>query len=144
MELWPYRDKLGFRSICTGDVFLDEVRVPAENLVGEEGGGYAVAMSSVEYGRLAVAARSVGQAHTALADSIQYATERVVFGTPISEFQLTKGKFAEMAEGVVTAGTAAEQRVARIYRDAKVFQLVEGANEIHRVLIADYLLSHRS
>jgi alkylation response protein AidB-like acyl-CoA dehydrogenase len=190
LELRPYKDKLGFRAICTGDVFLDDVRVPADNLVGEEGKGFAVAMAAVESGRLAVASRAVGQAYAALSDSIDYARERVVFGSPIAEFQLTKGKFADMAEGIVTArllthaaarrldagdraraalsmakqyasdvlqkvateavqihgayGTSSEYRVSRIYRDAKVFQLVEGANEIHRVLIADYLLGNKA
>jgi alkylation response protein AidB-like acyl-CoA dehydrogenase len=185
----PYHDKLGFRSICTGDVFLDDVRLPADQLLGAEGEGFAVAMCSVESGRLAVASRAVGQAHAALSDTIDYATERVVFGTAISEFQLTKAKIADMAGAIVgarllthaaarlldtgerarvalslakqnasdvlqrvateavqihgAAGTSAEHRVARIYRDAKVFQLVEGANEIHRLLIADYLLGNR-
>lgn len=189
LTLVPYRDKLGFRSISTGDVFLDEVRVPAENILGEEGSGFGVAMSAVESGRLAVASRAVGQAHTALADSVAYARDRVVFGTPVAEFQLTKAKLADIAEGVVTArllthaaarlldsgdrarpqlsmakqyasdvlaraaseavqihgayGTSADYRVSRIYRDAKVFQLVEGPNEIHRMLVAEYLLGDR-
>jgi alkylation response protein AidB-like acyl-CoA dehydrogenase len=190
LELRPYADKLGFRSICTGDVFLDDVRVPSDHLIGEEGQGFSVAMCSVESGRLAVASRAVGQADSALIDTIDYARERVVFGTAIAEFQLTKAKLADMAEGIVTArmltraagalldtgnraraalsmakqyasdvlqrvateavqihgaaGTSPEHRVARIYRDAKVFQLVEGANEIHRLMVADYLLGNRS
>jgi alkylation response protein AidB-like acyl-CoA dehydrogenase len=189
LELAPYHDKLGFRSICTGDVFLDDVRVPQNQLLGEEGQGFAVAMSSVESGRLAVASRAVGQAHAALSDTIDYAQERVVFGTPVAEFQLTKAKIADMAGGIVSArmlthaaarlldagqrarlvlslakqrasdalqgvateavqihgaaGTSADHRVSRIYRDAKVFQLVEGPNEIHRLLVADYLLGNR-
>jgi alkylation response protein AidB-like acyl-CoA dehydrogenase len=190
VTLKPYKDKLGFRSISTGDVFLDEVRLPADHLIGEEGKGFAVAMAAVESGRLAVASRAVGQAHAALEDTLSYAKERVVFGQAIAEFQLTKAKFADMATGVVTArmlthaaarlmdggdraraqlsmakqyasdvlqrtateavqihgayGTSPEYRVSRIYRDAKVFQLVEGANEIHRLLIADYLLGTRT
>jgi alkylation response protein AidB-like acyl-CoA dehydrogenase len=190
LELRPYTDKLGFRSICTGDVFLDDVRVPTDHLIGDEGQGFSVAMCSVESGRLAVASRAVGQADAALTDTIEYARERVVFGTAIAEFQLTKAKLADMAEGIVTArmltraagalldtgnraraalsmakqyasdvlqrvateavqihgaaGTSPEHRVARIYRDAKVFQLVEGANEIHRLMVADYLLGNRS
>lgn len=190
LALRPYKDKLGFRSICTGDVFLDEVRVPAENLVGKEGGGFKVAMSAVENGRLGVASRALGIAHTALVDTLEYAKQRVVFGQPIAEFQLTKAKIADMATGVVTArmlthaaarllgtgdrarvqlsmakqyasdvaqraateavqvhgayGTSSEYRISRLYRDAKVFQVVEGANEIHRLLIADYLLGNRT
>lgn len=190
LELRPYADKLGFRSICTGDVFLDDVRVPTDHLIGDEGQGFSVAMCSVESGRLAVASRAVGQADAALTDTIDYARERVVFGTAIAEFQLTKAKLADMAEGIVTArmltraagalldtgnraraalsmakqyasdvlqrvateavqihgaaGTSPEHRVACIYRDAKVFQLVEGANEIHRLMVADYLLGNRS
>jgi alkylation response protein AidB-like acyl-CoA dehydrogenase len=190
LELRPYRDKLGFRSVSTGDVFLDEVRVPEENLLGEEGQGFAVAMCSVESGRLAVASRAVGQAHAAFTDSVAYATERVVFGSPVSEFQLTKAKFTDMAESIVTArmltraaaalldtgsraraalsmakqyasdamqrvateavqihgaaGASSDNRVGRIYRDAKIFQIVEGPNEIHRLLVADSLLGNRA
>ncbi|NEW69281.1 MULTISPECIES: acyl-CoA dehydrogenase family protein [Streptomyces] len=186
----PYKNKLGFRSICTGDLFLDEVRLSSAHLLGKEGEGFAVAMSAVESGRLSVAARAVGQAHSALGDAMSYASQRVVFDTPVSEFQMTKSKVTDMAEGVLTArlltrtaaarldtgdrsrvalsmakqyasdvlqrvateavqihgaaGTSSETRVGRIYRDAKVFQLVEGANEIHREMIADYLLGHRS
>lgn len=190
LALRPYKDKLGFRSISTGDVFLDDVEVPAENLVGAEGDGFRVAMAAVESGRLAVASRAVGQAQAALEDSLAYAKDRVVFGQAVADFQLTKAKFADMATGVVTArllthaaarlmdagdrarpqlsmakqyasdvlqqvateavqihgayGTSPEYRVARIYRDAKIFQLVEGANEIHRLLVADFLLGNRS
>ncbi|HVV08223.1 acyl-CoA dehydrogenase family protein [Amycolatopsis sp.] len=189
VTLKPYRDKLGFRSISTGDVFLEDVRLPAGQLLGEEGQGFYVAMAAVESGRLAVASRAVGQAHSALEDTLSYSQERVVFGQAIAEFQLTKAKIADMATGVVTArllthaaarlmdggdrarvqlsmakqyasdvmqrvateavqvhgayGTSPEYRVSRIYRDAKVFQLVEGANEIHRLLVADYLLGNR-
>lgn len=189
VTLKPYQDKLGFRSISTGDVFLDEVRLPADHLLGEQGRGFSVAMAAVESGRLAVASRAVGQAHAALEDSLGYAKDRVVFGSAIADFQLTKAKFADMATGVVTArmlthaaarlmdtgdrarpqlsmakqyasdvlqrvateavqihgayGTSPEYRVSRIYRDAKVFQLVEGANEIHRLLVADHLLGNR-
>ncbi|WP_405136535.1 acyl-CoA dehydrogenase family protein [Nocardia sp. NBC_01388] len=190
VTLKPYKDKLGFRSISTGDVFLDDVHLPADHLLGEEGEGFAIAMGAVENGRLAVASRAVGQAHAALADSLAYAKDRVVFGQAIADFQLTKAKLADMATGVLTArllthaaarlmdtgerarpqlsmakqyasdvlqrvateavqihgayGTSPEYRVSRIYRDAKIFQLVEGANEIHRLLIADYLLGKRT
>jgi alkylation response protein AidB-like acyl-CoA dehydrogenase len=190
LEFRPYKDKLGFRSIATGDVFLDEVRVPRENLLGTEGEGFRVAMSAVENGRLTVAARAVGQAQACLDDCLAYAPSREVFGQPISEFQLTKAKVADMASGILSArllvhaaaklldrgergrmalsiakqtasdvmqraateavqihgayGTSGEYRVSRIYRDAKVFQLIEGTNEIHRLLIADYLFGVRT
>lgn len=189
LELRPYTNKMGFRAISTGDVFLDDIRVPRDHLIGEEGGGYAVAMCAVEAGRLAVASRCVGQAQAALDDAVAYAAEREVFGTTVASFQMTKAKLADMATGVVTsrlltraaaarldageraraalsmakqyasdvlqrvatdavqihgaAGTSSEHRVSRIYRDAKIFQLVEGANEIHRVLIAEEVLRSR-
>lgn len=186
LGLVPYKDKLGFRSICTGDVFLEDVRVSAENLLGEEGQGFAVAMGNVEAGRLGVASRALGQAQACLDQSLEYVQTREIFGQTVADFQMTKAKLADIAVGVATArllihaaarriddgerarsalsaakmyasdvlqraateavqmhgayGTSPEYGVSRIYRDAKVFQLVEGANEIHRVLIADALL----
>jgi alkylation response protein AidB-like acyl-CoA dehydrogenase len=185
----PYEDKLGFRSFSTGDVVLDDVYVPRENLIGEEGSGFRVAMAAVENGRLTVAARAVGIAQSCLDDAMAYAKDRTIFGQTVAEFQLTKMKVADIATGIVTArmlvhaaarqldrgerarvalsmaklhatdvlqraateavqvhganGCSGDYRVSRFYRDAKVFQIIEGPNEVHRMLVAEYLLGQR-
>ena len=103
LGLHPYKDKLGFRPLSTGDVVLDDVRVPADALLGEEGEGFRVAMTAVERGRLGVAARSVGVATACLQDSIAYATERRAFNKRIAEFQIVQSKITDMATGAMTA-----------------------------------------
>jgi alkylation response protein AidB-like acyl-CoA dehydrogenase len=186
----PYREKLGFRAIPTGEVVLEDVRVPGDCLLGDEGQGFAVAMAAVESGRLAVASRAVGVAQSCLDDSLAYARQREVFGRAIAHYQLIQAKVTDMAVGVATArllvhaaarlmdrgdrarvelsmaklyasdvlqraatdavqihgayGTSGEYRVSRFYRDSKVFQLVEGTNEIHRILVGEYLLGIRT
>ena len=103
LELRPYKDKLGFRPLCTGDVVLDDVHLPNDALLGEEGQGFRVAMTAVERGRLGVATRSVGLAQACLDDSIAYARGREAFGKTIAEFQIVQSKITDMAVGVETA-----------------------------------------
>jgi len=190
LELVPYKNKLGFRPLSTGDVFLTDVRVGPEALLGEEGKGFRVAMTAVERGRLGVAARSVGVAQACLEDSTAYATDRVVFDQPIADFQIVQSKITDMAVGVRTAralvrecaealergerarmltsmakmyasdvafrsaadaiqihgayGISPDYRVGRFMRDAKVLQIVEGSNDLHRALIAEMALGRRA
>jgi alkylation response protein AidB-like acyl-CoA dehydrogenase len=103
LGLHPYKDKYGFRPICTGEVILDEVRVGADALLGEEGAGFSVAMAAVERGRLGVASRSVGVAQACLDAARSYAAERHAFGKSIAEFQIVQSKITDMEVGVTTA-----------------------------------------
>ncbi|HEX2162220.1 MAG TPA: acyl-CoA dehydrogenase family protein [Thermoleophilaceae bacterium] len=190
LTLTPYKDKLGFRPLSTGEVSLADVRLGADALLGEEGGGFPVAMTAVERGRLGVAARSVGVIHACLDDSVAYALERNAFGHPIADFQLVQSKITDMTVGLETAtllvgrcaealdrgerarkltsmakmyasdvaarsasdavqihgayGASSEYRVARMYRDAKVLQIVEGSNDLDRALIGELALGLRS
>jgi alkylation response protein AidB-like acyl-CoA dehydrogenase len=147
LSFHPYKDKLGFRPLSTGDVVLDDVRVPADCVLGEEGRGFEVAMTAVERGRLGVAARSVGVTQACLDDSIAYAQEREAFGKPISDFQIVQSQMyaSNVAMDSATkaiqihgaAGTSGDYRVARLFRDAKVLQIVEGSNDLHRALIGE-------
>ncbi len=185
----PYKNKLGFRPLCTGEVVLDNVRLGPDALLGDEGGGFSVAMTAVERGRLGVAARSVGVAQACLEDSVAYARDRTAFGRTIAEFQLVQSKITDMSVGATTArllsvacaealgrgerarvltsmakmyasdvaarsasdavlihgaaGVSPEYRVGRMYRDAKVLQIVEGSNDLHRSLIGEIELGIR-
>ncbi|WP_175460327.1 acyl-CoA dehydrogenase family protein, partial [Vibrio cholerae] len=99
----PFKDKLGFRPLCSGEVVLADVRVGPEALLGAEGDGYRIAMGAVERGRLSVAARAVGLAQGCLDDSVRYASERVIAGTRIADHQLVQAKLADMAVQVQAA-----------------------------------------
>jgi alkylation response protein AidB-like acyl-CoA dehydrogenase len=190
VTLRPYTNKLGFRPLPTGDFVLDDVRVPIENRVGEEGEGYAVAMAAVETGRLSVAARAVGLAQACLDESTRYARERIVMGQEIGRYQLVQAMITDMTIGVEAArhflyrlaaskdagmtrprreaslakyhasevamsaatsavqihgayGVSDEYPVGRYFRDAKVLQIVEGTNQLHESMIAEYALGYR-
>jgi alkylation response protein AidB-like acyl-CoA dehydrogenase len=190
LSLHPYHDKLGFRPICTGEVIFDDLRLPPDALLGIEGGGFEVAMTAVERGRLGVAARAVGVIDACLEDSTAYAKEREAFGRAIANFQIVQSKITDMSVGATTArllvrrcaeelqagrrarkltsmakmyasdvaaraaadavqihgaaGVSPDHRVGRMYRDAKVLQIVEGSNDLHRALIGEFELGVRS
>ena len=191
LTMRPYPNKLGFRPLATGDLVLENVRVPAENLVGEEGRGYEVAMAAVETGRLSVAARAVGLAQACLDASVAYARTRIVMGQEIGRFQLVQSMITDMTVGVESArhflyrlaahkdagvqrprresslakmhasdvammaatnavqihgayGISDEYPVGRYFRDAKVFQIVEGTSQLHRGMVAEYALGYRA
>ena len=190
LTLRPFKNKLGFRALATGEVFLEGVRVPVANRVGDEGDGFKVAMAAVENGRLGVASRAVGIAQDCLDRSIAYAKTREVFGQPIGKFQLVQSMITDMVVGIEAArhftrrlaalrdagqrarrdaslakmhasdvammaatnavqihgayGTHEDYFVQKHFRDAKVFQIVEGQNQLHRAMVAEYALGYRS
>ena len=92
--------KLGIRAGNTGLINLDQVRVPAEHRIGEEGEGFLVAMSAIDQGRYTVAAGAVGLAQACLDASVRYARERQTFGQEIGQHQLVKQLIANMAKGI--------------------------------------------
>jgi alkylation response protein AidB-like acyl-CoA dehydrogenase len=190
LSVHPYKNKLGFRPICTGDVVLDDVRLGPEHVLGDIDRGFFAAMTGVERGRLGVAARAVGVAQSCLDETVRYARERVVGGRAIAELQIVQSKVTDMVVGVESAralvekaadaldagrvarrevgiakmyasdvamrsatdavqvhgayGTSPEYPVSRYFRDAKVLQIVEGSNDLHRSLIGEMTLGLRS
>jgi glutaryl-CoA dehydrogenase (non-decarboxylating) len=91
--------KLGIRAGNTGLIDFEDVRVPVENRIGEEGEGFLIAMSAIDQGRFTVAAGAVGLAQACLDASLRYAHERHTFGQEIGEHQLVKQMLANMAKG---------------------------------------------
>lgn len=88
-------DKIGLKAQDTAELFFDSVRVPASNLVGEEGRGFVYLMEQLPQERLVIAMRSAATLETQLEATIRYTTDRKVFGNPIIGFQNTKFKLAE-------------------------------------------------
>jgi len=90
-------NKLGQRGSNTTEVILDDVRVPAQNLLGEEGRGFMLAMKDFDMSRPAVAAQALGIAQGAFDAMVRYAAERTTFGKPIAEHQLIQAMLADAA-----------------------------------------------
>ena len=90
--------KLGVRAGSTGWVNMENVEVPAENLLGEEGEGFYIAMSCLDNGRYTVASGAVGLIRACLEDSLKYAEDRETFGKPIGRHQLVQQKLAYMQQ----------------------------------------------
>jgi len=179
--------KLGWHSQPTAQVVLDGVRVPAENLIGNEGEGFRIAMSGLDGGRINIGACSLGGAQRALDETIGYTRDRKQFGKAIADFQNTqftladmatdleaarallymaavkvtedapdKTRFAAMAKRLATdAGSAVVDRalqlhggygylmdypIERLWRDLRVHSILEGTNQVMRMIIGRDLL----
>jgi len=179
--------KLGWHSQPTAQVNFDEVRVPAENLVGAEGEGFKIAMMGLDGGRLNIGACSLGGAQRCLNEAITYTKERKQFGKSLADFQATqftladmetelqaartllyaaavkvtegapdRSAFAAMAKRFATdTGSSVVDRalqlhggygylmdypIERFWRDLRVHSILEGTNQIMRVIIAREML----
>jgi alkylation response protein AidB-like acyl-CoA dehydrogenase len=96
-------DKLGIRASSTCELVLEECRVPRENVLGEPGKGYKIAIETLNEGRIAIGAQMTGLAQGALDHAVRYSKERKQFGKPISEFQAVQFQLAGMAIEVEAA-----------------------------------------
>ncbi|MFF9853243.1 acyl-CoA dehydrogenase family protein [Streptomyces litmocidini] len=99
----PVHGKLGLRGQATAELVLEDVRVPADAMLGPEGKGFAVAMSALAKGRMSVAAGCVGIAQAALDAAVRYAGEREQFGKPIASYQLVQELLSDIAVDVDAA-----------------------------------------
>ena len=96
-------DKLGQHSSDTAQINFDNCRIPAENLIGQEGEGYKIALGGLEGGRIGIAAQSVGMARAAFEAALQYSKERESFGQPIFNHQAVGFRLAECATQIEAA-----------------------------------------
>ncbi|WP_329599150.1 acyl-CoA dehydrogenase [Streptomyces pseudovenezuelae] len=177
--------KMGMKGSPTAQVHFDGVRVPDTRRIGDEGQGFAIALSALDSGRLGIAACAIGVAQAALDEAVGYATGRQQFGRPIADFQGLRFMLADMATQIeagralylaaarlrdagrpfakqaamaklhctdtamkVTTdavqvlggyGYTADFPAERYMREAKVLQIVEGTNQIQRMVIARHL-----
>lgn len=179
--------KMGWNAQPTRQVILDEVRVPASNMLGAEGQGFKIAMSALDGGRINIAACSLGGAQWALDRAVRYVHERFTFGEPLAEKQSVVFTLADMATELRAAralvrdaaaavdakapdastqcamakrfatdagfrvanealqlhggyGYLHEYGIEKVVRDLRVHQILEGTNEIMRVIIGRDLL----
>lgn len=182
--------KMGTNSSPTAQLILEDMRVPADRLLGVEGGGFTVALAGLDAGRLGIAACAVGLAQAALDAAVAYAGERRQFGRPINEFQGLSFMLADMATAVASArslyvdaarlkdaglpfatlaamaklaatdaamkvttdaiqvlggaGYTQDFPVERYFREAKALQIVEGTNQVQRMVIGRALARPRT
>ncbi|MFE7842739.1 acyl-CoA dehydrogenase family protein [Streptomyces sp. NPDC057474] len=182
--------KMGMKGSPTAQLHFDGVRVADSRRLGEEGQGFAIALSALDSGRLGIAACAIGVAQAALDEAVEYATGRKQFGRPISDFQGLRFMLADMATQIeagralylsaarlrdagrpfskqaamakllctdaamkVTTdavqilggyGYTADFPTERYMREAKVLQIVEGTNQIQRMVIARHLAGPES
>jgi len=99
----PEEDKMGQRASDSTSLIFEDCRVPAENLLGEEGQGFIIAMTALDEGRIGIASLSVGLSQACLDAAVTYAQERVQFGSPISKFQGIRWMIADMAVQIEAA-----------------------------------------
>lgn len=181
-------DKMGWRSQPTRQVQLDDVTLPATNLLGEEGKGFTYAMKGLDGGRLNIAACSLGAAQAALTQTLTYMNERKAFGKSLDQFQALQFRLADleielqaarvflrqaawkmdqgapdatvhcaMAKKFVTEagsnvvdqclqlhggyGYLADYGIEKLCRDLRVHQILEGTNEIMRLIVARQMIN---
>jgi len=103
LTLGKKEDKLGLRASSTVELVFEDLRVPAENRLGKEGEGFAIAMQTLDGGRIGIGTQAVGIAQGCLDASAEYAREREQFGKKISEFQAIQWKIADMATSIDAA-----------------------------------------
>ena len=96
-------DKLGIRSSDTSELYFDNVKVPIENRIGDEGQGFKIALATLDGGRIGIASQALGIAQASLDASITYSKERVQFGKPIASQQAIQFKIADMAMEIEAA-----------------------------------------
>jgi alkylation response protein AidB-like acyl-CoA dehydrogenase len=115
-------DKMGLRASNTTTVALEDLRLPAEALLGEEGMGFVYSMEGLDAGRLGIATQAVGIARRALEHAVAYCAERRQFDQPLREFQGVQFKLADMATRVTAARTLTQAAAARKDRGEDIRQ----------------------
>jgi len=183
-------DKMGWRAQPTTQVQFDDCLVPADNLLGEEGRGFAYAMAGLDGGRLNISAGALGGAQAALDATMAYMGQRTAFGQSLDRFQALQFRLAEMETALQSAriflrqaawkldqqapdatkfcamakllvtdrafevanqclqlhggyGYLADYGIEKIVRDLRVHQILEGTNEIMRLIVSRAMLAER-
>ena len=96
-------EKLGINASKTAELIFENLEVPKENLLGQEGDGFKIALSTLDGGRIGIAAQAVGIAQAALDESIEYSKQRQQFGRPLAKFQAIQWMIADMATNIEAA-----------------------------------------
>jgi len=123
--LSPHDEKMGIKAAHSCTIFFENVRVPAENVLGEEGSGFKVAMATLDGGRIGIAAQAIGIARAAFTKATAYAKERKAFKTPLADLQAIQFMISDMAVEI-DAARLLTLRAARM-KDAGVRHTAESS-----------------
>lgn len=118
--------KLGIRASSTRQVFFNDTKVPAENMLSERGNGFKIAMNALNVGRIKLAAACLDAQRRVITNATSYANERIQFNTPISQFGAIRSKLADMAASCY-AGESATYRAAKNIEDRITAREAEGS-----------------
>ena len=129
--------KMMWRSSNTGELYFDDVRVPAENILGKRGQGFKIMMETLDNGRLSIAAMGLGLAKGALDLTLKYAKERVTFGKSLSKHQAVSFKLAEMATRIEAAENLL-YKAAWLKQTGKPFQKEAAMAKLYCSEVAEY------
>jgi acyl-CoA dehydrogenase len=139
-------DKLGLRGQDTSEIFFQDCRVPAANLLGREGEGFRMLMEKLQQERLCIAVSSVASCRRALGDTVAYVKERRAFGQPIAAFQNTQFKLAELATEVELGQALVDRLLVAHVRGDEIVKEVSMAKwwttDLQKRLTADCLQLH--
>lgn len=103
LSLGKKEEKLGIRASSTCNLIFEDCHIPQENLLGEEGAGFKIAMATLDGGRIGIAGQALGIAQAAFEEAISYSKERIAFGKPIGKLQSIQNKLADMALRIESA-----------------------------------------
>ncbi len=102
-SLGKHEDLMGLRATANCELLFDDCKVPKENLLGEEGQGFKIALNTIDTSRIDIGAQAVGIAQAAMDAAVKYSKERKTFGKPICEYEMIQSKLAEMATRIESA-----------------------------------------
>ena len=138
-----HEKKMGIRASSTCELVFNDVKVPKENLLGEVGQGFKIAMQTLDGGRIGIGAQALGIAQAAIDEAVSYTKQRVQFGKPISDFQYTRFRLAEM-QTKVDAARLLIYRAAQAKQDHEPYShfaamgklyASETANDVARIAV---------
>jgi alkylation response protein AidB-like acyl-CoA dehydrogenase len=129
--------KMMWRASNTGELYFDDVRVPASNMLGERGQGFKIMMETLDNGRLSIAAMGLGLAKGAFDLTVKYAQERQTFGKPLTKHQAVAFKLAEMATRIEAAENLL-YKACWLKQEHKGFQKLAAMAKLYCSEVAEY------